>query len=199
VTEENDVSPMTGWGMCQNLDAQGLHGEVGLVEQARGGDLSAFEALVAGHRDRVYGLALRLLSSPEAAAEVTQGAFLSAYAQLGGFQAEDDFGRWVRRAVAKEAVSRLREAREACNPPLVFEASTGPEFADAELWRAIEVATASLPDECREAFVLRDLEDVAYEEIAELTRASIPVVKGRLHRARLSLRGAIEEHRLERR
>lgn len=185
--------------MCQDLEAQVFHGDVQRLERARAGDLTAFEALVALHRDRAYGLALRLLSSPEDAAEVTRDAFLSAHAQLGELRAEGDFARWVRRAVAKEAVSRLRDRTSRSGSALTFEAPTGPEGPDAAFRRAIEVATASLPDECREAFVLRDLEDVAYEEIAELTRASIPVVKGRLHRARLSLRGAIEEHRLERR
>jgi RNA polymerase sigma-70 factor (ECF subfamily) len=69
---------------------------------------------------------------------------------------------------------------------------------DAELRLAIESATASLGDEYRQVFVLRDLEGLSYEEISALTGDSVGAIKSRLHRARLALRSAIdrfyEEH-----
>jgi RNA polymerase sigma-70 factor (ECF subfamily) len=69
---------------------------------------------------------------------------------------------------------------------------------DAELRRAIEEATAKLGDEYRQVFVLKDLEGLSYEEIGEITGDSVPAIKSRLHRARLSLRATIDAFYAER-
>ena len=69
---------------------------------------------------------------------------------------------------------------------------------DRELRQAIENAAASLATEYREVFVLRDLEGLSYEEIAELTQSTVPAVKSRLHRARLSMRASIDRFYAER-
>lgn len=193
-----------------------------LLGSAQRGDISAFEGLVERHRDRVYGLALRMLSSPEDAAEVTQDAFLAAYRNLGEFRGEAQFGSWVYRIAANQALMRLRHRRvvSKVEEPLEDLQVQGPTFnergslmdevipwagrgteeevLDAELRSAIEQAASSLGDEYREVFVLRDLEGMSYGEIAELTRASVPAIKSRLHRARLALRAAIETYFEER-
>lgn len=183
--------------------------DTALLVRAQAGDVAAFEALVARHRSRVYGLALRMLTSPEDAAEVLQESFLSAYRNLPNFRGDAQFGSWVYRIAANHALMRLRH-RKVVNQvespleephfnergSLVEEVS---DFRDAEgevigkeLRKAIEQAAARLGDEYREVFVLKDLEGLSYEEIAELTASSVPAVKSRLHRARLSLRAAID-------
>jgi RNA polymerase sigma-70 factor, ECF subfamily len=72
------------------------------------------------------------------------------------------------------------------------------EAMDHELMRAIESAASGLAPEYREVFVFKDLEGLSYEEIADLTGATVPAIKSRLHRARLSMRAAIDHFYAER-
>jgi RNA polymerase sigma-70 factor (ECF subfamily) len=182
-----------------------------LMTRAQAGDMSAFEALVSRHEDKVYGLALRMTRSEADAAEITQDTFLSAYQHLSEFRGEAAFGSWVHRIAANNALMRLRRQKVL---DIVSDDLTGPEFTergslaeppesdwskraddkvlDDELGRAIQVATDALPEGYREVFLLKDVEGLSYEEISEMVGISIPAVKSRLHRARLALREAID-------
>ncbi len=186
-------------------------GDNELVAQARAGDMAAFEALVEKHRDQVYGLALRMTRSEADAAEVTQETFLSAYQHLDAFRGDAAFGSWVHRIAANQALQRIRHAR------VVNEVETsldGPEFNERGSWvdyperdwsrdalgkalndelgEAIRQAVDRLPAGYREVFLLKDVEGLSYEEIADITGDSVPAIKSRLHRARLALREAID-------
>ena len=182
-----------------------------LMTRAQAGDMSAFEALVSRHEDKVYGLALRMTRSEADAAEITQDTFLSAYQHLSEFRGEAAFGSWVHRIAANSALMRLRRQKVL---DIVSDEITGPEFTergslaelpdsdwskraddkvlDDELGRAIRAATDALPEGYREVFLLKDVEGLSYEEISEMVGISIPAVKSRLHRARLALREAID-------
>lgn len=182
-----------------------------LVSRAQAGDISAFEALVEAHRDKVYGLALRMTRSEADAAEIAQDTFLSAYQHLKDFRGDAAFGSWVHRIAANNALMRLRHRRvvqaaeEELQAPEFTERGSLAEYPaqdwsrsaegrilDAELGRAIQEATDRLPEGYREVFLLKDLEGLSYEQIAEATGDSIPAIKSRLHRARLALREAID-------
>ncbi len=187
-----------------------------LVAKARSGDVPAFEKLVAKNQDRIYGLASRILNADGEAEEVVQESFLSAWQSLSTFRGDSPFGAWVSRIAANFALMRLRRRRLA---QAVEAHPDAPEFnergslidsvadwtpnaegrtLDAELRQAIDQATAALPDGYREVFLLRDLEGLSYEEIAQLTGDSVGAIKSRLHRARLSLRAAIDRFFQER-
>ncbi len=193
-----------------------------LVERARSRDVAAFEQLVSRYRSKVYGLAVRMMQDSADAEEILQETFLSAWQNLPGFRGESAFGSWLYRICANFALMRLRRrkvegeatgeqpANAAANP----ENLPGPRFdsegslltmpsydwsrgteekaLDHELRRAIEAATASLPTEHRSVFLLKDIEGLSYEEIAEVMGTTVPAVKSRLHRARLALREAID-------
>ena len=183
-----------------------------LLARAQGGDMSAFEALVDRHEEKVYGLALRMTRSEADAAEITQDTFLSAYQHLNEFRGEAAFGSWVHRIAANNALMRLR--RQKVLDMVSEDGLPGPEFTDLgsladvpesdwsrraddqlldeELGRAIQEATDALPEGYREVFLLKDVEGLSYEEISEMVGISIPAVKSRLHRARLALREAID-------
>jgi RNA polymerase sigma-70 factor (ECF subfamily) len=184
-----------------------------LLARAQHGDVSGFEALVERHRNRVYGLAARMLNSEADAAEVTQEAFLAAFRNLKEFRGDAQFGSWVHRIAANFALMRLRKRRQGETlESSLPEGGDEPSFnergslmdsvsdwrdaegdaLDAELRGAIESAAAGLADEYRQVFVLRDLEGLSYEEIAHLTGDSVSAIKSRLHRARLFLRAAID-------
>ena len=182
-----------------------------LLTRAQGGDISAFEELVARHEEKVYGLALRMTRSEADAAEITQDTFLSAYQHLAEFRGEAAFGSWVHRIAANNALMRLRRQKVV---DIVSDELAGPEFTergslaespetdwtrraddkilDEELGRAIQEATDALPEGYREVFLLKDVEGLSYEEISEMVGISVPAVKSRLHRARLALREAID-------
>ncbi len=186
--------------------------ERGLLERAQAGDMAAFERLVELHRDRVFALALRMTRSEADAAEIAQDTFLSAYQNLQTFRGDAAFGSWVHRIAANHALMRLRHRRVVKAAESEIQ---GPEFnergslaeypqqdwskradekaLDAELGEAIKQATDGLPDGYREVFLLKDMEGLSYEEIAEITGDSVPAIKSRLHRARLSLRDAIDK------
>lgn len=183
-----------------------------LLKRAQAGELGAFEKLVELHRDRVYGLALRMMRSEADAAEISQEVFLSAWRNLAGFKGENTaaFVGWLSRIAANQTLMRLRHRKVVKQIEDSFEA---PQFnergslidevadwksdaleltLDAELSRAIEQASDALPEESRRVFLLKDVDGLSYEEIGEITGDSVPAVKSRLHRARLAMRSAID-------
>jgi RNA polymerase sigma-70 factor (ECF subfamily) len=187
-----------------------------LLRRAQRGDMAAFEALVARHQNRVFGMAARMLRSDDDAAEVVQEAFLAAYKHLPEFRGESAFGSWVYRIAANYALMRLRHRRVTAQ---VEEPEGSPTFnergsliddvadwsrdaeaqtLDAELRKAIDDAAQRLPEEYRQVFLLRDVEGLSYEEIAQAVGDSVPAIKSRLHRARLALRAAIDRFYAER-
>jgi RNA polymerase sigma-70 factor, ECF subfamily len=184
-----------------------------LVERARERDVAAFEQLVSRYRSKVYGLALRMMQDKSDAEEVLQETFLSAWQSLPNFRGESAFGSWVYRICANFCLMRLRrkkvetseaEAQQLPGPRFDAEGTllTSPSYdwsrgteekvLDGELRDAIERATAKLPDEHRTVFLLKDVEGLSYEEIAETLGTTVPAVKSRLHRARLALRESID-------
>ena len=182
-----------------------------LLVRAQDGDAAAFEALVEKHRDQVFGLAFRMTRSEADAAEITQDTFLSAYQHLPEFRGDAAFGSWVYRIAANNALMRLRHQRvktaaedELRQPEFTERGSLTevprPEWAraadeqvlDQELVAAIQQATDQLPDAYRQVFLLKDVDGLSYEQIAEITGDSVAAIKSRLHRARLALREAIE-------
>ncbi len=183
-----------------------------LIIAARDGDVAAFERLVERYRGRVYALALRMLQNPTDAEEVVQETFLSAYQHLPRFRGESQFGSWLHRICANFCLMRLRHQRVAEG---AGEKLLAPEFEegghlpyttwdwtrkaedrirDAEVRKVIEDGVAMLSPEYRAVFLLKDVEGLSYEEIAEAVQASVPAVKSRLHRARLALREALDRY-----
>jgi RNA polymerase sigma-70 factor (ECF subfamily) len=186
-----------------------------LLSRAQAGDVAAFEALVALHRDQVFALGWRMTRSEADAAEIAQDTFLAAFRNLAEFRGEAAFGSWLHRITANQALMRLRhkkvvgQVEESMESP-TFNArgslvDTVADFArdaegqalDAELSQAITQATDGLPEEYRRVFLLKDVDGLSYEEIAQLLQESVPAVKSRLHRARLSLRAAIDGYYAE--
>ncbi len=190
-------------------EAEQVPEDVELVARFQQGDRGAFEELVRRHRGRVYAVALRVVKSDQEALEIVQDTFLSAYKKLPDFRGEAAVGSWLHRIAVNFALMRLRHRKvvDASQEPLETEAGkfrpdghwdeipTGlwgrraDDLAlDSELRDKINEAVDALPDAYRTVFVLRDLEGLSYEEIAEAVETTVPAIKSRLHRARLSLR-----------
>ncbi|MBI5947919.1 MAG: sigma-70 family RNA polymerase sigma factor [Chloroflexi bacterium] len=175
---------------------------------SRNGDLAAFNSLVDRYQDAVYGLCLRLVGRREAAEDATQETFLSAYRAISRFGG-GNFRGWLLRIAANQSKDELRrrrrkdgaasldEAAEAAGAPIEVidpAADTVAVVEQAELSAALGQALAELPFEQRQAIVLADLYDYHYDEVAEMTHASVGTVKSRIHRGRERLRGYLLSH-----
>jgi len=176
-----------------------------LVQRAQRGDLPAFNSIVLRYQDAVYSLVLRMLSSAEAAEDVTQEAFVSAWRHINTFRggsfrswlftiaanrARDELRRGVRRPTTSLDAARDDPDRADLDPA---DDGPGPERAaeQAELRAALEGALAELPPDWREVVVLSDVHGLDYAEIAQATGVALGTVKSRLSRARARLREVI--------
>ena len=182
----------------------GLTDDALLVERARAGDRAAFEELVRRCADRLYAVVLRFLGDRQEAEEVTQEAFLRAWRGIAGFQGQSEFFTWLYRIGINEAKRRaerrspteqsvsLDEERAAAPSDRRDEPQRRAEQRD--LRRALEQAVRALPPKYRAPLILRDIEGLSTREAAEIMELHESAFKSRLHRARLAVREAIEDH-----
>lgn len=176
-------------------------GEAALIQRARSGDQDAFGALVRLHQRQVYTLALRMLRDPEEASEAAQDVFLAAWQGLGRFREEARFATWLYRITYRHClkVSEGRRRDEAAWAEMSAEHAReqGPQgalssglarAAEADVRETVRAEIALLPPKYRYALVLRHLQELSYEEIAEVMRMPIGTVKTHLFRARALLK-----------
>jgi RNA polymerase sigma-70 factor (ECF subfamily) len=172
----------------------------GFLERLRGGDAGAFEALVARHQHRVFGVALRMLDNAAEAEEVAQETFLRAHGGLGDFRGDAKLSTWLYAIVSRLCLNRLASADRRLVRPgdevllRVADAGGGPEASAerSELEAALHRAITDLPEDRRVVVVLRDLEGLSYEEIARALDLELGTVRSRLHRARMDLKEKME-------
>jgi RNA polymerase sigma-70 factor, ECF subfamily len=161
-----------------------------LLDAARAGDVEAFEVLVRRHEGRVYRVAFRLLGGHADAQDATQETFVRAWRGLGRFRGESAVSTWLYRIVTNRCLNMIATRRSAASLDLELP-SVGSDPAEIteqrERFAAIARQVASLPPEQRAALVLRDFEGLSYEEVAAALEVSVAAVKGRIHRARLSV------------
>jgi RNA polymerase sigma-70 factor (ECF subfamily) len=164
------------------------------VRGALAGDRTAFAALVRRHQRALHRYLLRMVGSPDDALELTQDAFLRAWQALSQWTPEAEFRTWLFRIGRNAALDLLRRRGTVEFVPLddTFErahAGAGPERqaqASQEL-RQLEAGLARLTAEHREILLLREVEDMSYEEIGRVLSLSEGTVKSRLARARAAL------------
>lgn len=167
-----------------------------LITQVLAGDDEAFAPLVHRYRDRFARFATRMLGSRDDAEDVLQSAFLRAYRNLATCREPSRFAPWLMQIVVNECRTfavrdARREARLVRDLAVVDgaeSAESGTSFAREEILRAID----DLPADQREAFLLKHVEELEYEEISELTGASVSALKMRTKRACARLRVLLE-------
>jgi RNA polymerase sigma-70 factor (ECF subfamily) len=170
------------------------------IARLRQGDARAFEELVRAHQHRVYGVALRMLGSAAEAEEAAQEAFLRAHGALPQFRGDARLATWLYAIVSRLCLTRLasserRAVRQGEEGLLrLRHPGPGPESAaeQGELDAALHRAIAELPDDRRMVVVLRDLQGLSYEEVAQALGLELGTVRSRLHRARMDLKGKLE-------
>lgn len=179
-----------------------------LAARAAAGDDSAFEEIVRRYQSRVFRLACRL-TSDTVAPDVLQETFLQVYRHLPSFRGESLFGTWLYRIATNAALMHRRittrrkaesldrflprfdaAGKHVATPAELQVASRADELLDRQfLAEKARDAVARLPDLYRDAFVLRDLEEMSTADVARVLGVEPATVRQRVHRARLMLRG----------
>src|SRR5262245_29511252 len=178
-----------------------------LVGALRRGEARAAELLVTRYSERAYCLASRITGNREDAEEVVQDAFWTVVRKIDSFRGEAAFGSWLHRIVANAAYEKLRrrqrrrqdlsldevlprfdELGHRVAPVADWSANANNPALETELRTVLTVAIDELPAACRAALLLRVVEGRSSRDIAHALKLSVPVVKTRVHRARLFLR-----------
>ena len=168
-----------------------------LVAAVLAGDSAAFGALVNRHKDNFARFAARMLNSQDDAEDALQSAFIRAYRNLASCREPDRFGAWLQRIVLNECRTLAtrrgkRELRLDRTPATMESLGVSDGSSRKELAEEIAAALQRLPPDQREAFLLRYVEDLGYEEMSELTGAGVSALKMRVKRACESLRALLE-------
>jgi RNA polymerase sigma-70 factor (ECF subfamily) len=169
--------------------------ELALAERCRQGDLGAFEELYRTHAGRLYGVAFRMVGNAADAEDLLQEIFLAAHRKLDSFRGESALGTWLYRLAVNLCLDYLRSrtgrAIQVTDPlddePAMAEAGRG--LAERTVSKMdLERALAQLPEGCRTAFILHDVEGLEHREVAEVMGIAEGTSKSQVHKARLRLR-----------
>ncbi|HEX9761145.1 MAG TPA: sigma-70 family RNA polymerase sigma factor [Candidatus Acidoferrales bacterium] len=180
--------------------------EAELITELQVGSEEAFDWLVTHHQALVYNLLLSMLGNPADAADATQEVFLRAYRGMPGFRRGSSLKTWLYRIAIRQALNQRRwwcrhqrqetslDAEPENGTVLELESAAATPFeelAATEAREVVERGLAAVPEVFRSAVVLRDLEGLSYEEVAEVLDVSVGTVKSRILRGRQALRVAL--------
>ncbi len=173
-----------------------------IVQQVLEGDTNAFEELVLEYEKKVYNVALRILGNSEDAADMTQEAFIKAFNSLSGFRGDSKFSVWLTRIVSNLCLDFLRSRSRRPTVSLSVEDDEGddvqldiadisqsPELLlERSLTReSVRRGLKALPEDYREILLLREIQGLSYDEIAEALNIEVGTVKSRIFRGRKKL------------
>ena len=176
--------------------------EATVIQAVLDGDVNAYEALVKKYEKNVYNLALRMTGNSEDAADMAQEAFIKAYNSLTSFRGDSKFSVWLYRIVSNVCLDFLRSRSRKQTVSLLTENDDGEEveldiadethspekLLDRSLTRdAVRRGLAALPPDHREILLLREIQGLSYEEIADVLGLEAGTVKSRIFRARKKL------------
>jgi RNA polymerase sigma-70 factor (ECF subfamily) len=173
--------------------------EVETILRCQRGDRDAFQELFGGYRDGAYRFSIGMLGSPQDALDIVQEAFLAAFRGIGRLDPERGFAGWFHGILRHLCLAQLRQRRPAADPDVLVRApADGPspeaEVAQREHRAALSECLMRLTEVQREVLVLRELEGLAYREIADRLDVPIGTVMSRLYDARRALAAVLREH-----
>jgi RNA polymerase sigma-70 factor (ECF subfamily) len=204
---DSSQTPIGGEGVVHLLDA--IDPDAECVAQAQSGSLEAFEELVRRHSQLVYRALAAILGNPADAQDAMQDTLLSAFKHIGGFQGRSKFSTWLVSIARNSALQRLRRGKNfesldagACDeegdfhPRQVRAWQDNPEqfYSKSEIRQLVEKGILALPANYRAVVMLRDIQQLSTDEVAQQLGLSVPTVKTRLLRGRLMLREWLSPH-----
>lgn len=184
-------------GTVQGMDEQKL------ILRASGGDASAFNTLMEAHERRMYAVALRMCNNREDAQDCLQEAMLRIYKSIGSFKGQSSFSTWAYRITMNTCLDELRKKKNKQNTSLDSLLDVGWSPTDgrnapeetaiqSEVRATLHHAIQELPEDMRSAIVLRDIQGLAYDEIAQALDVNVGTVKSRISRGREKLRAKLK-------
>jgi len=189
--------------------------EASIVAELKAGSEEAYAWLIAQYQPPVYNLVYRILNEPAEASDTTQEVFLKVFRGMGHFNGASSLKTWIYRIAVHEASNRRRwwfrhksketsmeqpseesfEPVTALKDKLVDQGSSPfDDCARGEIKEQVEAALAQVAEPYRTALVLRDMEELSYEEIAEITQSTMGTVKSRITRGREQLKKQLERY-----
>jgi RNA polymerase sigma-70 factor (ECF subfamily) len=193
-----------------NVGEKGEVRDDALIRATLEGDEEAFRELMERYKGRAFGVAVGIVGNGDDALDVVQDSFIKAYYKLKEFRFGSNFYTWFYRLLVNQAIDRWRKSARSAevpldeswlseedSPPDAFTYPRTPEdlARNRELGDALQRAIASLPEYHRAVIVLREVEGMAYDEIAKTLGCSVGTVMSRLHYARGKLKEALKPHR----
>jgi len=187
--------------------------EAQLIERCKAGDSLAFDELISAHQDRVFNTAFRLMGNYEEALDLTQEVFLNCFRKIENFKGDSALSTWLYRITVNTAKNRWKyQQSRGLNRMTSMDAPMDADdeervkqfpdsqptprkvATDREAMAYFEKQLDHLNEEHREVLVLRYMEELSYEEIADILGLSLGTVKSRIHRARNELRDVMVEY-----
>ena len=179
-----------------------LSDEQKIIQNVLDGDSAAFEELVIANQKNVYNLALKMTSNEQDALDVSQEAFLEAYAKLGSFRGESRFSVWLYRITYNLCIDFIRKVSRTQTVPLTYRSGEDdlveleiPDMRNlpedgavrSETRKTVSESMDELKPMHREILVMREITGMSYDEIADTLRIGTGTVKSRISRARSDL------------
>jgi RNA polymerase sigma-70 factor, ECF subfamily len=175
--------------------------ESDLIKEFKKGDPSAFEALVRKYQDRIYNLCLYMLQDPQDAQDAAQDVFLKAYRGLKDFRPDSSIYTWLYRIAVNACLDYKKKSRRQAfrSEPLTQDLPSDEPFPEQvyesrEIPHSVRLALQKLPEKLRAAILLREIEELSYEEIAKVLGTSVGTVKSRISRGREELRHLLKKN-----
>lgn len=189
--------------------------DAALIQKAKAGNPRAFSDLVKRYEQTVYGFSFKVCRDRDKAEEALQDTFINVYRKLGQFDGRSKFSTWLYSIVTNICLMKHRKRK--LDEGMVYLDEPPPsddnlhvpqtipswhetpveELMNSELRQRLDQAIQKLPLDYRIVFVLRDIENQTAEETAKILRLSIPAVKSRLRRARVFLRGELNDYMMQ--
>lgn len=167
-----------------------------LAIACQSGDRLAFQRLVKQYQEKIRGLVYSILSDPDTLDDVVQDIFIKVYSSIRHFEHRSNLGTWIYRIAVNHCRDEIRKRRirrffslekmelDPINPELKTDAAV----IAGERTKLVQWGLSRLPDKHRTIIILRDFDDLSYEEIAQVLNLELGTVKSRLNRARLALK-----------
>ncbi len=172
------------------------------ILEAQKGDGEAFCALIGKYENQIYNIAYKFMQNSFDAQDAAQDAIIKMYGSIRKFSFQSAFSTWMYRVVANTCLDLIRRRKpsvpmeEYTDAAVSRDGNPDEQAQNNELGRSIRAAVQELSEKYRTVLILKDMEGLKYEEVAEILSITPGTVKSRLFRAREKLRRILEENRI---
>ena len=180
----------------------------GLIKRLKSRETGAFELLIEKHQTSIYNLVYRMLGNTEEAEDLVQEVFITVFKQIHNFRGDSSLGTWIYRIASNHCINRKKylARRKHYNKRSYFDLEDKDQPANGagdihgqlprpdemaeglQMERIMQKAISSLDEEQRLVLVLRDIQNLSYEQIEDIVGVPSGTIKSRLHRARMNLK-----------